>query len=120
MNIHNLIQIASYLTTSEKYKGHGYWLTYEDDKIKIMYDTYYPNVTVYIKTNGENKLVLLHSGHGIDHEYHPGFWEKYADEVLLPKAVTKRGIRELKRKEQQDAERLAKFGPANDMAIFNL
>jgi hypothetical protein len=117
--IEKLILIVQYLTTDRKYKGHGYWLTYEDDKIKIMFDTYYPNASVYVKLDGKEQLVLLHSGHGYNQEYHPGNWEKYVDEILYLKAVEARNIYDLEQREREELDNLNKFGAIDDSKVFN-
>ena len=118
--IPKLISIASHLTTESKYKGHGYWLTYEDDKIRIMYDTYYPNIDVWVKIDGAEKMVLNHSGHGYNEEYHPGAWEKYISEVLYPKAVEARRIKDEEIKERAELQRIEKFGSIDDSKVFAL
>ena len=117
--INTLISIASHLTTESKYKGHGYWLTYEDDKIKIVYHTYHPDIDVWIKIDGVQKLVLKHS-YGHNEEYHPGAWEKYTSEVLHPKAVEARRIKDEKIKERAELQRIEKFGPIDDSKVFAL
>ncbi len=118
MDKSTLINIATYLETSRKYKGHGSWLIYEDDKIIIKYDTYYPNVDVYVKIGGETKLVYLGSGHGNIQEYHPGAWEKYVDEVLTPRVREARQLKEANDSEQRIKEHLKLFAPIDDSAVF--
>lgn len=119
IDVNYLILIASYLKNNQIYKKHGYWYIYEDDKIKIMYDTYYPNVDVYLKINGEEKLVLLRSGHGIVQQYHPGAWEKYCENVLLPKAIEAKKVAEAEREAREKKEKESRFAPIDDSKIFN-
>lgn len=118
MDTQKLISIARYLKTRYEYKGHGGYMIYEDDKIEIFYDTYYPNVDVYVKLNGEKKLVLLRSGHGYDQEYHSGKWEEYVDEVLYPRALIAMKASELVKKEEEARKIQENFGVIDDSHIF--
>ena len=99
--IGKLIIIATYLKTRYESKKHGGYNIYEDDKIKIAYDTYYPNVDVYVKIDSNWKLVLLHNGHGFDQEYHPGVWLKYVEDCLYPKALIAKTQHEENKKERK-------------------
>lgn len=120
IDINKLIEIAGYLTTEKKYKGHGYWEIYENDKIKIMYDTYYPNVSVYIKIDGKEELVLLHSGHGITQEYHSGAWENYCENILFPRATRAKQLYILKENEKLEKEKFKKFCSIDDSKVFGI
>lgn len=119
MNKLNLIKIAMYLNTRCQNKGHGSWLIYEDDKIRIMYDTYFPNVDVSLKIDGDTYYgVYSSSGHGIVDKYKPGKWEFYCNEILLPKAIEVENLQIEDRKRREEQERLEKFGPIDDSKIF--
>lgn len=78
--------VAGNMYTRYESKGHVGYEIYEDDKIEISLDTYYLNLSVYVKKDGERHLVLLRSGHGNNQEYHHGAWEKYIVDVLYPLA----------------------------------
>ena len=109
--------IAQNLTTRTEGKKHGSYMIYEDDKIQIAYDTYYPNLDVYIKTPEKKTLVLLRSGHGHNQEYHPGAWEQYVLS-LVPKALEAKQKAESEALERKRAEEKKAFGPVDDAAIF--
>ena len=70
-------QIANHLTTRTESKNHGGYNIYEDEKIIICLDTYYPNLEILIKKDGNKIPVLSRSGHGHNILYRPGQWEKY-------------------------------------------
>lgn len=119
MTVRELITIAKFLKTSHSSKKHGGYDIYENEYIKISYDTYCPNVRVYVKMNEQCKLVLLHSGRGCNHqEHHPGAWEKYVTNVLYPKALEAKKLAEAKEKQDEQAEYLKKFGAVDDKHIF--
>jgi hypothetical protein len=109
--------IARNLTTRTQGKKHGSYLIYEDDKIQIAYDTYYPNLDIYIKTPEKKVLVMLRSGHGYNQEYHPGAWEQYVAS-LIPKALDAKQKAESEEIERKRAEERKSFGPVDDAAIF--
>jgi len=111
----NAILIAKYLKTSHETKKHGGYDIYEDEKIRIRYDTYYPNMTIDIKDTGSTMYFhRVYSGSSIDNPgtYKPGKWTQYISKLSM----------EAKKIEQQrkdewkatvEAERLAKFGPVH-------
>jgi len=108
-------EIATYLRTSYQGKKHGGYNIYEDDKIKIYYDTYYPNVDVYVKLpNGTEQMVLNRSGHGYNQEFHSGEWENYCKDILYPKALEAKKKYEEEMKKKEQAEHENKFGNATE------
>jgi len=111
-----LYAVANYLTTSRDYKGHGYWINYIDDKIKIRYDTYCPNYSVEISLDGKWESVFF-SGYTIQ-TYHPGAWEIYVEKVLLPKAKEARIIADKKEEEKKRIENEKSYGTIDDSKIF--
>jgi hypothetical protein len=111
-----LYAIANYLTTSRDYKGHGYWMNYVDDKIGISYDTYFPNFYVEINLEGKWECVFF-SGHTVQ-TYHPGKWEAYVEETLLPRAKSARAIIDKEEKEKMIAESKKNFCMIDDSKIF--
>lgn len=87
-------------------KKHGAVMVYNDDLIEIRYDTYVPNLSVYL--NGQ--IVLdFHDGH--IKSFIPAFWvdhlKSLAEPVLLEE---KQRLLELEKKRK--AEYLARFGIA--------
>ena len=113
-----LVTIANYLTTRYESKKHGGHNIYEDDKIMIAYDTYYPNVTVRIFDKGDWKLVLLRNGGGFNQVYHRGLWVDYATNVLYPKALEAKAQEEEAQKKEKEREHYEKFGDIDDAHIF--
>lgn len=109
--------VAKNMTTRTEYKKHGSYLIYEDDKVQISYDTYYPNLDVSIRMDDKWKLVLMRNGHGFNQEYHPGAWEEYI-KSLAPKAIEAKERKERERLERERKEREAKFAPVDDSKIF--
>lgn len=119
MNKDTLVSIANNLTTKYKSKGHGGYNIYQDDKICISYDTYYPNLQVNVCVDGKWELAALYSGHGHTIEFHHGAWCGYVDDVLAPKAEAARIEKEqVKKRRQEDAAR-AKSKPLNDAHVFS-
>jgi len=112
-----LIDIACYLTTRHELKKHGGYNVYEDDKIIIRYDTYFPNVSVDIKKDGQFVTVFFRSGHGSNSMYKRGEWEAYI-QTLAPKVIaakaTEKSIIETKEQEQHQSA----FGPIDDGDVF--
>ena len=108
-----VIEICRYLETRYEGKKHGGYLIYEDDKVELSYDTYYPNCDVYVKTNGEKHHVFGHSGHGHDYIRRPGAWENYIEELYkkVPEAKELKKKEELERQRKENKE---KFGCAPD------
>ena len=113
-----LATIANYLTTRRESKKHGGYNIYADDKIEISYDTYYPNVDVYVFIEGKKNLAALYSGHGYTQEFHNGAWVKYVTDTLYPKAVEAKNASDLKRKEKESSERASRSSPLNDSSTF--
>ena len=114
-----LTTIAKYLTDQHESKKHGGYEVYEDDKIKILYDTYYPNVNVYVKIDGKQHLAALFSGAGITQEYHSGAWEQYVHDKLYPAALIKKAEWDKAQTERKKVAEQAKNAPLNDAHIFN-
>lgn len=110
--------IATYLTDQREGKKHGYYEIYEDDKIKISYDTYYPNVHVVVYINGKRNLAAIFSGHGNIQEYHGGAWEKYVINVLYPKALLKETQAKEAWARKKERENKIKNAPLNDGSVF--
>jgi hypothetical protein len=114
-----LIVIATHLTNQRESKKHGDYEIYEDEKIKIAYDTYYPNVQVNVKISGKSHLAAIFSGHGHTQEFHGGAWEKYVSDVLYTAAVIKQQLH-LEQKEQRKLDNdKAKNARLNDESVFS-
>jgi len=114
-----LITIAKYLTDQYESKKHGGYEVYEDDKIKIMYDTYYPNVQVNVKIDDKSTLAAIYSGHGHTQEFHGGAWEKYVSDTLYPAAlIAKEKYLELQ-EQRKNKEIKKKSARLNDSLVFN-
>lgn len=110
--------IATYLKTRHESKKHGGYDIYEDDKIQISYDTYFPNISIYIKFPGkDSECVYSKSGHGILSIYHPGAWEQYID-TLYPKALKAKDDLIQQRLEKEELERQKHFTPIDDRDLF--
>lgn len=113
-----LMTVAIYLTDQSESKKHGGYEIYEDDKIRIAYDTYYPNVQVNVKIDGKNQLAAIFSGHGHTQEYHGGVWEKYVIGTLYPLALIKKEeclAKQQKRKLDDERKKNARL---NDASVF--
>ena len=114
---YNLSFIAQNLRTRHEGKKHGGYDIYEDDKVSIWYDTYFPNVSVYLMDEAKT-CVYSRSGHGIVSIHRPGAWEAYC-ESLMPRAkaagAEKASIIAAKNKREHDAA----FGGVNDSALFS-
>jgi len=103
--------IAINLTTRIEGKKHGGYMIFEDDKVEIIYDTYYPNVDVYVKgAEGKKHLVMCYSGHGFMQEYHHGEWESYLEDKLYAKAVEAKKEKTKREIARKQAEYQTKFG----------
>ena len=113
-----LIVIACNLTTEVQGKKHGSYDIYKDNKIKISYDTYYPNVEVNVFIDGESKLAASYCGGGGIAEFHEGSWENYVENTLYPHAEEARKEKELKRELKRREEESIKSAPLNDKAVF--
>lgn len=109
--------IAQHLTTRYEGKKHGGYQVYEDEKVAIWYDTYYPNLTVYVKDGDKQVAVLSRSGHGYNAEYHPGQWEDYL-RSLYPNAIEAKKAKEVELAAKKEAERRSRFSSINDSHIF--
>lgn len=113
----DLITIALHMTDQSRSKKHGSYKLYEDEKIKISYDTYYPNLQVDIKVDGAWEMVARYSGHGYVQEYHKGRWEEYVMS-LLPIALERKRKMEAEQKINEQARKEELFKPINDAAVF--
>lgn len=112
-----LVQIANYMTNRYEGKKHGGYNIYQDSKIKISYDTYYPNVEVHINKDGLWKLVALYNGHGITQAYLSGQWVNYVDE-LYPQAVENEILYRKEQARIKKEEEKAKFSSIDDSEVF--
>lgn len=110
--------VAKHLRTRYESKKHGGYDIYEDDKIIISSDTYYPNLSVYVKDGNKSICVLSRSGHGYNQEYHPGKWESYIRDVLMPHAIEARNKKDAERIARDEIQRSSKVCPVNDLHIF--
>lgn len=110
--------IAKHLQTDYQSKKHGGYEIYEDEKILIKSDTYYPNLDVWVKDGDKKVLVLLRSGHGYNQEYHPGKWEVYIHNVLMPRAIEAKNKKDAEFSVRQVIEKQSKTCPVNDEHIF--
>ena len=111
--------IANYLTTKRESKKHGGYNIYQDDKIRISYDTYFPNVGVHVFIDGVAHLAVSHSGHGHTNKYHGGAWEQYVTGVLYPKAVKAEADWKAKREQRKANQERKERAPLNDWAVFS-
>lgn len=111
--------IARYLTTSTSSKKHGGYLIYEDDKIKIVLDTYVPNTDIYVK-DGEHqiKVCTYNGAHGYNQEYHSGAWEEYVTSIY-PLALEAQQKKEAEDDAREEARRRRLTDPADDAHIFS-
>ena len=114
-----LATIANYLTTRTESKKHGGYNVYEEEgKISIWYDTYYPNISVYVWIDGKMKLVASFNGGGFTQKYRSGNWEKHVKETLYPKALIAKEKANEARRERERLAKQEKFGPIDDSSIF--
>jgi hypothetical protein len=109
--------VAQYLTTRHESKRHGGYQIYEDEKVEIWYDTYYPNLEVYVKRGDQKTTVLLRGGGGHTQEHHPGKWEEYV-RSLSPKAMAAKKTQERQLVEKREQEKQKRFGAIDDSHIF--
>jgi hypothetical protein len=108
--------LCSCCTTTTIPKKHGRFDVYEDEKIVCSYDTYFPNLDVYVKLpDGSRQLVWMHTGHGIDQEYHPGKWEAYLLS-LKECALGKQAQKDARRAQLEQQEREERRHPAGSDA----
>ena len=98
-------------------KKHGSYKIYEDDKIYISYDTYYPNLQVYIKVGDDRKMVAKFSGHGHTVEYHKGKWEEYAMS-LLQAALARKQQKALEAQKAKREREEKRWSSVDDSAVF--
>ena len=115
-NVYDLIHIAINLKTRYEGKKHGGWCIYEDEKIIIAYDDYFPNVEVNIKDT-EGTCVYSSSGHGITSIHKPGAWEDYIS-TLVPRADAAKAEKESIRAAKEKREQQRRFGGVDDGALF--
>lgn len=113
-----LTTIANYLTTRNANKKHGGYNIYEDDKIYISYDTYHPNVDVYVFIEGKKHLAAIYSGHGYRQEFHPGEWCNYVKDVLYPKACVARETAREAALKLEEGRKKAKNARLPDESVF--
>ena len=113
-----LIDIARYLKTRTEGKKHGGYLIYEDDKIKISYDTYYPNLDVHVLIDGDWQRAAIYSGHGDTQEFHPGAWTGYVENVLHPKAQEAKKLAQQAQREREAQRLYERNCPLDDSAVF--
>lgn len=113
-----LIVIARHLSDQHESKKYGGYEVFEDDKIKIMYDTYYPNVCVNVKIDGKSEFAAIYSGHGHCQEFHGGAWEEYVTKNLYPKALERRVEKEKEKLNMDRLELSKKNARLNDSAVF--
>lgn len=111
------IDVARYLTTHHSSKKHGGYDIYEDDKIKISYDTYFPNVSISIKDGEKLIPVYSRSGHGSIGLNKPGKWVDYI-KALAEKAAKIKNEREEAATIRRRQEHEKHFGAINDSHIF--
>lgn len=63
-------------------KRHGGFNIYEDDKVRLILDTYVSNVDAYVKLPNDNfERVFSCAYTGGSVTYHKGKWENYLDEL---------------------------------------
>jgi hypothetical protein len=117
-DIHQVaILVAQYLTTRHESKKHGGYQIFEDDRLRISYGTYYPNLNIVVKDGDKTVTVLSRGGSGTVSEYHPGRWEDYV-RSLYPKAKAAQETKEREWREKCEAEKRRKFEPIDDSHIF--
>lgn len=108
--------ITKYLKTRHESKKHGGYDIYEDDKIEISYDTYYPNRSVYVKFGSKKELVHVSSDDKTS-THRPGKWEEYITE-LYEKALELKKKEEARNLEKAEKEKQDHFGTIDDSKIF--
>ncbi len=112
--------VATHLRTRHTPKKHGGYDVYEDEKIRIMLDTYVPNIDVQIFPPGENPVTVFAASYtrwSNPEVFRTGEWMKYLEE-LLPKAIAERDRKEDERQEKERLERERRYGPVDDAIIF--
>ena len=112
----DLIHIAVNLRTRYQGKGHGGYCIYEDGKIQILYDTYFPNVDVYLK-DANKTHAYSRSGHGHVNVHHPGAWESYV-QTLIPLADAAKTEKEAASAAREKCEQERRFAPIDDRHLF--
>jgi hypothetical protein len=111
--LNTIYLLCGYARTDYESKKHGGYNIYSDDKIECSYDTYYPNIEVYVKHDDKKTMVLMHNGGGFNQTYHPGKWEDYILS-LREFALSAKQKHDENRESQKEKERLEKFGNCPD------
>jgi hypothetical protein len=118
-----LVTIASYLMTEEvsKASGHGTFAVYEDNRLKVVLDTYVPNLKVFVNTGLKREkwaCVLAREYTGLTHVYRPGLWEQYVQNWLFPKAQVAEERASRERREKKQEQKKINFSPVADEELF--
>lgn len=108
-------RIARNLTTGYESKKHGGYDIYDDDKIYIKYDTYYPNLSVQIKD--ENNTVVLSSSEYRVGQLHYGKWVDYLYTFIdkIDKVIEQKKIED---EEKQQKLHESKYSDIDDSGLF--
>ena len=115
-----LVDIAKYLRTDYKCKKHGSYDIYDDGKVSIQYDTYYPNVQVHVYIDEKKTLAAHYSGHGYTQEFHGGAWVNYVNDILYPKAIEAKNRSISLRAKKEEERRKKLFNPLDDRSVFSM
>lgn len=109
--------IAKRLCTYYIAKNHGGYDIYEDERIIISYDTYYPNVEVEVRDVG---IVFSCSGHYPPRPslYRSGAWIEYV-RTLHVKAVERHVNKEREAIRKREEQHQRQFGSVDDAAVFS-
>jgi hypothetical protein len=85
-------------------KKHGAIMVFKDELIEVRYDTYAPNLSVYL--NGQ---IVLDFQLGEIKSYIPAFWVDHLKALAAP-ILLEEEWRKLEEEKQSEAEYLAKWG----------
>jgi hypothetical protein len=88
-------------------KKHGVNWIYEDKKIKIIFDDYGPNMSIFSIANGR-KVLSNHLGH--IECFVPGAWEKHLEEIGIPVKVARKAKQDKEDREKRDQKLQNKWG----------
>lgn len=110
--------ICTYIPTKSQYKGHGYLEWYEDDKVRLVLDTYVPNMGVEVMGKVGWIGVFGKAYHSRPHRYRPGKWEDYLRETLWPLAEAKRLEVKAEIDRRGREEQRQRYAPVDDAATF--
>ena len=114
---HNAILVTQELRTDYIAKKHGGYDIYQDDRLRIVVDTYVPNIGICLVDRGQRVCVFSTAYHSAPTIYRPGHWEEYLAD-LSKQAHLKRTQRKAVIQAEEELEHGRRFGPIDDSAIF--